>query len=61
MWGHIENRGKENRVNRGWLIVQNGRKKDRIINHVKSKIVEIETAEIEECLYVSQGRTKYIF
>ena len=26
-------------------------KKDRIINRVKSKIAEIETAEIEECLY----------
>ena len=26
-------------------------KRDRIINHVKSKIAEIETADIEECLY----------
>ena len=29
-----------------------GGKEDRIINRNKSKIVEIETAEIEECLYV---------
>ena len=29
---------------------------DRIINHVKSKIAEIETAEIKECLYCAQSR-----
>ena len=28
-------------------------RKDRIINHVKSKIEEIETAQIEKCLYNS--------
>ena len=27
--------------------------KDRIINRVKSKIAEMETAQIEECLYNS--------
>ena len=27
---------------------------DRIINRIKSKIVEIETAEIKECLYIKR-------
>ena len=29
------------------------------MNHVKSKITEIETTEIEECLYISISAHKY--
>ena len=37
-------------VNQGYLV--RGGKQDRIVNCVKPKITEIETVEIEECLYV---------
>ena len=47
----MKNRRSKNSVNLGYLVVIKGRKMDRIINCVKSKITKIETAEIKECLY----------
>ena len=45
----------ENRINRGYLVVLKGRKIGQNLNSVKQKIVEIETAEIEECPYTSNS------
>ena len=42
----------ENHVNRGFLVVLEGRKIGFNYNRVRSKIAEIKTAEIKECLYI---------
>ena len=51
MWVHKKKlRKAKTCVNQGYLV--RGGKQDRIVNCVKPKITEIETVEIEECLYV---------
>ena len=51
IWGHIKKQGKRKTCKSRLLSSTQGeKKKDRYINQVKSKIAEIETAEIEECL-----------
>ena len=47
---HTQKCRSKNSVNRGYLV-RSGGKQDRIINRVKSKIVEIKTTEIKECLF----------
>ena len=51
MGTHKKDAESENCINRGYLVVQRGVKYHRIINCVKSKIAQIETTEIKECLY----------
>ena len=57
MWGHMKkNCGKQKQRKLRLLSSTEGDEYfpplHRIINRVKSKITEIETAEIEECLYI---------
>ena len=40
------------------LLCSNKGEQDRILNQIKSKIAEIETVEIEECLYIT-SKSKY--
>ena len=53
-----ENRGSKNRVNRGYLLVLKGRKIGQNYKRGNSKIANIETVEIEECLYL-QPKLKF--
>ena len=48
MWGHIKKRGK--RKPRKSRLLSSTKGKENRIDRVKSKIAEIETAEIKECL-----------